>query len=190
VTRKYRLVLMDGQGLRLGLGRISEKEANGLKALGKHLLVEYRDCDRETLNNPSRIEQLMRRAALEASATVVASVFHPFSPQGVTGVVVVEESHLSIHTWPEHGYAAVDFYTCGDCRPRRAHEYLHRALGARRSEVMTVERGRDAPERSIQIRSHAICDSSGVHQIHLTAHAAHGQHRSPRNGGRLDAGNH
>jgi S-adenosylmethionine decarboxylase proenzyme len=146
---------LDGQGLRLAARRISGKEENGLKALGRHLLVEYRNCDRETLNDIHRIEQLLRRAAEEAEATVVASVFHPFSPQGITGVVVVEESHLSIHTWPEHGYAAVDFYTCGDCHPERAHEYLQRELDAEQAEVMVVERGREPPGRSMDIRSHA-----------------------------------
>lgn len=126
-----------------------------MKALGRHLLVEYRNCDRGTLNDIHRIEQLMRRAAREAGATVVATVFHPFSPQGITGVVVVEESHLSIHTWPEHGYAAVDFYTCGDCHPERAHEFLRLELRAEQAEVMVVERGRELPGRSMEICSHA-----------------------------------
>jgi S-adenosylmethionine decarboxylase proenzyme len=146
---------LDGQGLRLEVGRISGKEENGLKALGRHLLVEYRDCDREILNDMKIIEQLIRRAAEEAGATIVATVFHPFTPQGITGVVVVEESHLSIHTWPEHGYAAVDFYTCGDCHPERAHEYLERELGADQSEVMMVERGREPPGRLMDVCSHA-----------------------------------
>lgn len=129
-----------------------------MKALGRHLLVEYRNCDREILNDIKRIEQLMRRAAREAEATLVASVFHPFSPQGITGIVVVEESHLSIHTWPEHGYAAVDFYTCGDCRPERAHDFLRRELGAEHCEVMVVERGREHDGRSMVVRSHGIDD--------------------------------
>ena len=127
-----------------------------MKALGRHLLVEYRGCDRDALNDIHRIEQLLRRAAEVAEATVVASVFHPFSPQGITGVVVVEESHLSIHTWPEHGYAAVDFYTCGECHPERAHEYLRRELGGEQAEVMVVERGREPPGRSMDIRSHEL----------------------------------
>lgn len=127
-----------------------------MKALGRHLLVEYGGCDRETLDDIERIEVLLRRAAEEAGATVVAAVFHPFSPQGITGVVVVEESHLSIHTWPEHGYAAVDFYTCGDCHPERAHEFLERELGATQSEVMVVERGREPPGASMDVRSHDL----------------------------------
>ncbi|MDW7710901.1 MAG: adenosylmethionine decarboxylase [Deferrisomatales bacterium] len=125
-----------------------------MKAFGRHLLVEYRDCDRDTLDDLDGIEDAMRQAAVQADATVVASVFHPFSPQGVTGVVVVEESHLSIHTWPEHGYAAVDFYTCGDCEPQRAHDFLRDYLGARRTEVLHVDRGLPGPGRGIAVRAH------------------------------------
>ena len=90
----------------------------------------------------SRIEELMNEAALAAGATVVASVFQPFEPQGVTGVVVIEESHLSIHTWPEHGYAAVDFFTCGECTPEDAKDLLRRrARKLHVPKMMIVERG-------------------------------------------------
>ena len=132
--------------------------ATNLRSFGQHLLAEYRGCDRELLDDITRVESLLRRAADLAGATIVAAVFHPFSPQGVTGVVVVEESHLSIHTWPEHGYAAVDFYTCGECHPERAYEYLREALGAEYSELMEVERGIEAPERSIAVRTHTISE--------------------------------
>ncbi len=85
---------------------------------------------------------------------MVTSTFHRFSPQGVSGVVVVEESHLSIHTWPEVGYAAADFYTCGDCQPIRAHEVLRDGLRAARAEVMTMRRGSYPPAPSIQVENH------------------------------------
>src|SRR5262249_36732293 len=74
--------------------------------VGKHWMVEYRGCDPVALDDQNRVEELMRLAAEAAEARVVASVFHRFSPQGVSGVVVIEESHLSIHTWPEAAYAA------------------------------------------------------------------------------------
>lgn len=96
----------------------------------------------------------MVAAAEAAGATVVAKAFHRFTPQGVSGVVVVEESHLSIHTWPEYGYAAVDFYTCGDCVPERAHELLRSALGAERSEVLKVDRGTYPPGPSMELKEH------------------------------------
>ena len=121
---------------------------------GRHLLVEYTGCDYDVLNDLKRIESLMNEAATAADASIVASVFQPFVPQGVTGVVVIEESHLSIHTWPEHGYAAVDFFTCGDCVPERAHNVLAAGLRAQCSEVMQVDRGFGLPGRMIHLRSH------------------------------------
>src|SRR5262245_38795944 len=96
----------------------------------------------------------MNESALAAQTNIVASVFQPFEPMGVTGVVVVEESHLSIHTWPENGYAAVDFFTCGDSMPERAHEILCAGLRAQYAEVMHVERGLNVPGRCMQLRSH------------------------------------
>lgn len=81
--------------------------------LGRHILVEFYGCDPQIMNDVTLIEQFMVGAAREAQATVVNSTFHHFSPYGVSGVVVIEESHLAIHTWPEYGYAAVDIFTCG-----------------------------------------------------------------------------
>ena len=96
----------------------------------------------------------MRRAVDAAKANVVAVTFHRFSPQGVTGVVVLEESHFSIHTWPEAGYAALDFFTCGRCEPEHAHELVQREIGATRVEVMTVTRGLPGTGPSMRIDSH------------------------------------
>ena len=87
---------------------------------------------------------------------IVNSVFHVFAPQGVTGVVVVEESHFSIHTWPEHGYVAVDVYTCGDCHPQRAREVLRAGLAASSTESMLIERGLGLPAGDIKIAAHDI----------------------------------
>jgi S-adenosylmethionine decarboxylase proenzyme len=112
---------------------------------GRHLLVEYNGCDPRCLDDIATVEALLLSAARAAGATVVASTFHRFAPSGVSGVVVVMESHLSIHTWPEHGYAAVDFYTCGACSPERAHALLRAGLGARGSEVLMVRRGQGRP---------------------------------------------
>jgi S-adenosylmethionine decarboxylase proenzyme len=99
--------------------------------LGRHLLAEYYDCNANVLNNPSLIENLMKQAAEVCGATIVQNCFHRFSPYGVSGVVVIAESHLTIHTWPEHGYASVDLYTCGDtCKPDVAFEYLREHLGS------------------------------------------------------------
>lgn len=125
---------------------------------GRHLLVEYHGCDSGILDDVKRVEALMRAAAKAANTNIVASVFQPFAPQGVSGVVVVEESHLSIHTWPEHGYAAVDFYTCGQGVPEQAHHVLRDGLSASRSEVMTVERGLPGPGAGCRVTDHVVDD--------------------------------
>lgn len=121
---------------------------------GIHLLAEYHGCDRALLDDLEALRGVMREAARASGAVVVAEVFQPFTPQGVTGVVVIEESHFSIHTWPESGYAAVDFYTCGDCDPERADAVLRVALGAERVEVMSVRRGIPGPGASLELTRH------------------------------------
>lgn len=126
---------------------------------GRHLLVEYHGCDSGILDDVKRVEALMRAAAKAANTNIVASVFQPFTPQGVSGVVVVEESHLSIHTWPEHGYAAVDFYTCGQGVPDHAHGVLRDGLAASRSEIMTVERGLAPPGEGCRVADHFVEDA-------------------------------
>ena len=86
-----------------------------MNALGRHILVEFLNCKADVLNDVVQIEKAMVEAAQIAGATVINSTFHHFSPYGVSGVVVIQESHLAIHTWPEYRYAAVDLFTCGDC---------------------------------------------------------------------------
>ncbi|MBR4985727.1 MAG: adenosylmethionine decarboxylase [Proteobacteria bacterium] len=112
-----------------------------MNTLGHHLLVEYYDCDKAVLDDPDKLRTMMIQAAKAANATIVDVVFHQFAPQGVSGVIVIEESHLSIHTWPEHGYAAVDFYTCGQNDPELAHDVLQKALDSKRYEIMIINRG-------------------------------------------------
>jgi S-adenosylmethionine decarboxylase len=125
-----------------------------LNTRGRHLLVEYTGCDASVLDDLKRIEALMNQAAKAARTNIVASVFQPFEPQGVTGVVVVEESHLSIHTWPEVGYAAVDFFTCGESIPEMAHRVLAEGLRATHAEVIFVDRGMAPTGPSMRMRSH------------------------------------
>jgi len=116
-----------------------------LNSLGRHILAEFYDCDRDVLNDPEMIERYMREAAEVSGATIVQSVFHTFSPYGVSGVVVVAESHLAIHTWPEHGYAAVDYFSCGPVDCELAIRYLEEKFGAECVESKEVERGVLAP---------------------------------------------
>lgn len=85
-----------------------------MEALGRHILAEVYGCDRGILDNLEVVQDIMVKAAFQAGAEVRQVALHRFSPQGVSGVVVISESHLAIHTWPELGYAAVDVFTCGD----------------------------------------------------------------------------
>jgi S-adenosylmethionine decarboxylase proenzyme len=113
-----------------------------LNALGYHLLLELKDCDRTLLNDPVRLERLLVGAANKAGATVVQKAFHQFNPHGVSGVVIIAESHLFIHTWPEHGYAAVDIFTCGDTvRADTAAEWLAEEMGSGSFSMIELRRG-------------------------------------------------
>ncbi len=113
-----------------------------MDTLGTHFLAEFHDCDPEALNDVAGIEASMRAAASAAGATVVQSSFHKFGPHGVSGVLVLAESHLSVHTWPEHGYASADIYTCGDtCKPELAPLSLQVALAAGSVQILQVQRG-------------------------------------------------
>jgi S-adenosylmethionine decarboxylase proenzyme len=81
--------------------------------LGQHTLIELHGCDAEKLRDVAGVRALMIGAVKESGGTYVTDVFHHFSPLGVSGVIVIAESHVTIHTWPEHGYAAADVFTCG-----------------------------------------------------------------------------
>jgi len=113
-----------------------------LNALGKHLLLELKDCDKEVLNDISFLKSVLLAAAGEAGATVLGESFHRFNPHGVSGVVIISESHLCIHTWPEHGYAAADIFTCGDSvQPQKAADILISKLGSKNHSILEVQRG-------------------------------------------------
>ena len=119
-----------------------------MNALGLHVLLELRDCNRELLNDLGFVRSTLLRAAEETGATIINDIFHQFSPQGVTGVVAIAESHLCIHTWPEHGYAAADIFTCGDgFSPTAAAEIIIEAFECGDPELTKVTRGLlDAPQ--------------------------------------------
>jgi S-adenosylmethionine decarboxylase len=113
-----------------------------LKVLGRHFLVEYHGCDPKVLNHKERIKEVMIEAANICGATVLDSSFHNFSPHGVSGMVVIAESHIAIHTWPEFGYAAVDIFTCGTkVDPWKAYNHIKVCLDSRETNVREIERG-------------------------------------------------
>lgn len=119
---------------------------------GQHLVVDLRGCSPERLDDAGLVAALLRRAAEVAGATVLGVHVHRFAPCGVAGVAVLAESHLSIHTWPETGYAAADFYTCGNCRPDLAQDVLQQGLGADRAAVMEIARGQPEAVGSLRLQ--------------------------------------
>lgn len=113
-----------------------------MNALGRHILAELFGCNPESLNDLKKVEKAMVSAAVKAGAEVREVAFHKFSPQGISGVVVISESHLAVHTWPEYGYAAVDVFTCGDrVDPWVACEFINQAFGAQHTTANEVKRG-------------------------------------------------
>ncbi|WP_147803612.1 adenosylmethionine decarboxylase [Alkalicoccus halolimnae] len=113
-----------------------------MDTMGRHVIAELWQCNIDRLNDVTFIERTFVNAALEAGAEVREVAFHKFAPQGVSGVVIISESHLTIHSFPEHGYASIDVYTCGDIiDPNVASDYIARELGAGKSEVVEVPRG-------------------------------------------------
>ena len=114
----------------------------GLQALGRHLLLELFDCDAQVINNLETVKGALVEAAKRAQATIVDVVFHEFNPFGISGVVVIAESHLAIHTWPEYRYAAVDIFSCGEAlQPEVAASYLVEQFAAERASVVELQRG-------------------------------------------------
>jgi len=109
---------------------------------GKHIVFDVWGADKGKLNDVRYIQELLLEAAKLAEATTLHSFFHQFDPDGITGVVVVSESHISIHTWPGEGFASVDVYTCGNkCFPERAVKYITEELEGKCCNVIGIDRG-------------------------------------------------
>jgi len=120
-----------------------EKFKVGLR-LGRHIVIELMDCPPELLDSIEFLKKTLREAAIASNSTVISDYFYKFKPQGVSGFVLIAESHISIHTWPEYGYAAVDIYTCGnDTDPWKGLEVLTKRLKPKRLLISEIERGVD-----------------------------------------------
>jgi S-adenosylmethionine decarboxylase len=124
-----------------------------MQILGRHLVAELSRCDAAILDDLPRLRGIMIESARRSGATVVDSVFHRYNPQGISGVIVIAESHISIHTWPEYSYAAVDCFTCGSSvDPDKTLEYLRVELGCQHLTVRDLKRG--IPSESNEIIAH------------------------------------
>lgn len=113
-----------------------------MENLGRHVILEYYGIERERLDDEAFIEELFVEAVRRMRATIVSVHFHRFNPHGVSGAVVISESHLTIHTWPEYGYAAVDVFTCGTVvDPWLAHECFKEGFRPDRESFVELKRG-------------------------------------------------
>jgi len=110
--------------------------------LGKSLSIDLYGCKGSGLDNKEFVEDLLQHAAKEAKATVLNIYVHQFSPQGITGVIAISESHMAVHTWPEYDFVSVDIYTCGDiAMPDKAKDYVIKKLQPQRHEIKEQTRG-------------------------------------------------
>lgn len=109
--------------------------------LGTHYLAEFFNCDRSKIDDMAFIERVMIEATELSGGRMIKPFFHQFSPQGISGVIVIAESHFAIHTWPEHGYAAVDLFSCSDFDFKTAMRHIGKNIDARFHSVALVRRG-------------------------------------------------
>ena len=122
-----------------------KKITNNHETSGRHFILELSGCKAELLTDVTYIEKVLKEAVLQAKATIINSCFYRFKPTGVSGIILLSESHCSIHTWPEERYAAVDIYTCGKATyPEEACRYLSEALDPEHTFISFLERGHKA----------------------------------------------
>ena len=113
-----------------------------MNVLGLHLLLELKECNPQLLDNLDYVRDALFGAAEGVGAHVIGESFHQFTPQGVTGILSIAESHISIHTWPEYGYAAADIFTCGSSfQPKDAAQVLIDQFESKSPEITEVRRG-------------------------------------------------
>lgn len=131
-----------------------------MTSLGSHCLLELHGCPAHLLDDHEFIIRVLRDAAEYAGATWLSHTSHKFSPQGVTAVGLLSESHISIHTWPEAGFAAADVFTCGEiAMPHKACEYLKAVLQCGRAEIQHVERVRNLKLLPVKSPTPPLCTS-------------------------------
>lgn len=123
-----------------------------MKSLGKHLILELYDCDPAIINDLASVQEVLIKAVNISQATIIKPVFHQFNPHGISGVIVIAESHFSIHTWPEYGYCAIDIFTCGDqIDTSKSLDFLKQELKAKHASIMEIKRGvLNLPDKEIK----------------------------------------
>jgi S-adenosylmethionine decarboxylase proenzyme len=112
------------------------------KYLGKHLIVEFYGCSSKIIDDMKFLEKTLEESVAKAGGNILGKLFHKFKPQGVTGIIAVSESHVSIHTWPENGYVAIDAFTCGrEMDPWTVYRKLRAKIKPEKVKVMELRRG-------------------------------------------------
>lgn len=112
-----------------------------MNVLGKHLIVELVGCPFDLLDDLHSVSTILLEAAKLLKVTILQHKFHKFAPQGVSGYILISESHISIHTWPERGYAAIDLFTCGETNLLEGLDLLKRRFRAKEDKHLLIERG-------------------------------------------------
>jgi S-adenosylmethionine decarboxylase len=135
-------------------------QAESFDTFGRHILADLSNCQKELISSVDFVKKTLEEAVVKAGATIISSRFHQFTPIGVSGIILLSESHCSIHTWPEEQYAAIDIYTCGEhVFPQIACDYIAEKLGALEVCITSVERG---------LKSARKLKESFVHRINTT----------------------
>ncbi|MEK5443676.1 adenosylmethionine decarboxylase [Fredinandcohnia sp. FSL W7-1320] len=135
---------------------------------GKHIIIDAFECDAVYLNDITYLEKLCNETALNTDMEVLYTYFHQFQPQGVTGMLVLSTSHISIHTWPEEGYASLDFYTCGDHDLNSQIKFLLQGLSSKNAMVYSFSRGVSYPQiiqcKNIRFNDTMLDDNTDLQQ--------------------------
>jgi S-adenosylmethionine decarboxylase len=114
----------------------------GKEVLGYHILLEFHGCPSHIIKDSSLVESILLKAAQVSGVHIVKSFFHRFNPHGLSGVIVISESHFTIHTWPEYSYVAIDFFSCTkDVNLERGIEYLKKKLNPKSVSRIELKRG-------------------------------------------------
>ena len=115
---------------------------NQIGYLGRHLIVELFDCNPEKINDEKFLEKILVESLIEAGSKILGKFFYKFQPQGVTGIIAIAESHLSLHTWPEKNYAALDIFTCGvKIDPWKVYRRIVEEIKPKKVKILELSRG-------------------------------------------------
>lgn len=130
---------------------------NRLDTLGRHLIVEMWGCCKDIIDDVRAVKEILTKATESTKATLVDVICHRFSPYGVTGVAILAESHISVHTWPEYGYAAADVFICGNTlNPQNAAAFMIQAFHAKETSTLELKRGEVLDKKIKDNRTEAI----------------------------------